>query len=71
MKRESLITNAEKLLFDILETLKRIEDNTNPLPFVVNETVEENSVVKKTNDKTNDKSNKANVKKKPNAKKKG
>lgn len=34
MKRESLITNTEKLLFDILETMKKIEENTNPLSFI-------------------------------------
>ena len=39
MKRESMVTNTEKLLFDISETLKRIEGNTNPLPFVVSEEI--------------------------------
>jgi hypothetical protein len=59
MKRESLITNTEKLLFDILETLKRIEGNTNPLPFVVSEEIgnERKESEIKSNAKTNVKKN--------------
>jgi hypothetical protein len=72
MKRESLVTNTEKLLFDILETkkemlktLKRIEDNTYPLPFIeaVKVDVEESSTDVKKNEKVNEKTKKVNVKK--------
>ena len=68
MKRESLITNTERLLFDILETMKKIEENTNPLSFIKDAVNDKpNGIVVKTNEKSNVKANES--KKKVNVKK--
>jgi hypothetical protein len=79
MRRESLVTNTEKLLFDILETkkemlevLKRIEGNTNPLPFKLpvenSEAIgsvrkEKDGKVNESTKKVNENNKKVNVKK--------